>query len=159
VNLINKGGNMMLKRCLRVAMLVFAILILFAWVTSPTIAKVKVNCNQVEIVKPPGNVAVNLETVIVMDYNKYSSSTVACQQVYNGVIESVYQLNVCIQEKVQSINDDLSQLIIIADKSKNQFIALIGTSLFGTGPPTLIKKEFPLQRLYAVRNHQNKTTL
>jgi hypothetical protein len=86
---------MMLKRCLRIAMLAFAILILFAWVASPTIAKVKVDCSQVEIVKPPGIIVQtgvkNFEEVFVLQKITSEAAIIqtidCCKEAYNQKVD------------------------------------------------------------------------
>ncbi|MDQ7818665.1 MAG: hypothetical protein RDU14_16690 [Melioribacteraceae bacterium] len=148
----------MLKRICMIAAFSMALLIMFACGSPPTIAKV--DCSRIEVIQLPGVNVVNLEYVTTMNIYAYNSSIITANQQMNAEkIEKARCSIMCTNEKAQN-ELACSQNYFTVDKNIILQNVKIRTGIIDIGHPTLFyNRKWLIQNLYAVRNHQNKTTL
>lgn len=136
----------------------FMLLIMFACGSPPTLAKIE-NRAAIEIVQPPGGDFSTLEFMNVENHGIYISSV-------SGYDTQMYFKNTTAQN-IACMNENALYVEyayrpkFLADKENQKLSNVMeGTIFSDTGPIILTNKNKDLiKHLYAVRGHQNKTTL
>jgi hypothetical protein len=131
----------MTKRIVSVALMAFTIVLMFACITAMPIDKVKSNCSQVEIVKPPGIIVQtgvkNFEEVFVLQKITSEAAIIqtidCCKEAYNQKVDLKCLTANIIVENIYYNNKALT--------------------IYDAGPPKYKEQENP-QRNYLNAFHQ-----